>query len=791
MSKAIFCVLLLNIIIQLEAENVKINELFYDPIGADSDYEWIEFYNPTSQTINLENWQLESAGTSFESIFTFSQIEIEPQAYLLIGEALVPNCHIYTTLSFQNGGSATDGVRIISPSGYTDTILYDAPNSNNLPSDQNNPGIYFSPDVSDGNSLARYQDGVDSDNCAEDWFESAQPTPNAANFYPIDLEMAAIEIYQDGDIHYLSTQISNLSTQTVDNCEAELQIWLDSSELTSLDLPAIEAESQLDFQLELGQFSEGYYLIDAMVNFKYDSNIENNSVTSGFLVGDSPIIINEVLYKDSDSTTEWIEIFNRGASAYLVDNFMIVDAAGGEIPLAGEIAAGGFLVFCQGGNSFSSTYPQVDPQYFSEAASWTVLNNGTESLSLCDVYGTVFDFLAYEGYDCPVDYSIELNNPYHSTTAEWLISTAEQGATPTVANSVLLLEYDLGLQVVDYQFNETEFSHLLKIENLGLHHISEAEFSCWYAEEKIVQESVTVADSLLLEFTSSIPPDGYYQIKYQIDAEADMNSNNNSAYRFYNSNSLPFVINEIMYDPIEAEPEWLEIKFNQQEAHLEQLMVVVREDTVLVEVEPTEYLLIVPNSADSLFLAEKYDLDLPITVGLPSLVNSTSELSLFDNSGNIIEIFSYFSEWNQASKGSSIERVNPLLPAQTRNWAVSVAGSTPGRENSIYTPTPPNQKKLEISPNPFSPRQGEHTIISFNLPDIISLCTLRLYDLKGRLQRKIVDQQFYASSNQLVFDGKKDNGKILPSGIYIVLLEAVTENDKKVIRLQDTLVIAQ
>ncbi|MFO7896042.1 MAG: hypothetical protein R6U84_03840, partial [Candidatus Cloacimonadales bacterium] len=551
------------------------------------------------------------------------------------------------------------------------------------------------------------------------------------------------------------------------------------------------ANSGYDFQYELGEFLEGYYSVEVEVNYIYDNNLENNIVTSGFLVGDSPIIINEVLYKDSATSTEWIEIFNRSESAYHVDNFVIIDAAGGEIPLAGEIASQGFRVFCQDGNNFASTYPEVDFQFFTETEGWTILNNGSETLLLQDQFGAVFDSLAYEDNSCPVDYSIELDNPYNASAATWQISTDQRGATPAAANSVLLLEYDLSLQVLDFQFDATALYHYLKIENLGLHHVSELDFSCWYDQELIFSESLELSDSLLIEFDTSIPTEGYYQIRYQIEAAADLNAENDSCYRFYNRNSLPFVINEIMYDPDVDEPEWLEIKFNVAKEHLEQLQVTVREDTILIPNMPAEYLLITASSEDSLFLAENHGSDFPIALGLPNLVNSSAEISLGDDSGNIIESFTYSCDWNQSSKGSSIERVNPLLPAHARNWALSVAGSTPGRENSIFTPSIPSQKKLKISPNPFAPRGGEHTIISFNLPDIISLCTIRVYDLKGRLQRKIVDQQFYASSNQLIFDGKKDNGKILPGGIYIVLLEAVTDNDKKVIRLQDTVVIAQ
>jgi len=48
--------------------------------------------------------------------------------------------------------------------------------------------------------------------------------------------------------------------------------------------------------------------------------------------------------------------------------------------------------------------------------------------------------------------------------------------------------------------------------------------------------------------------------KYEIISIEDLNEDNNIDFSFYNNNALPFVINEIMYNPNEEEPEWLELK---------------------------------------------------------------------------------------------------------------------------------------------------------------------------------------------------------------------------------------
>ena len=55
----------------------------------------------------------------------------------------------------------------------------------------------------------------------------------------------------------------------------------------------------------------------------------------------------------------------------------------------------------------------------------------------------------------------------------------------------------------------------------------------------------------------------------------------------------------------------------------------------------------------------------------------------------------------------------------------------------------------------------------------------------------MVDQELYASSNEIIYDGKDADGKCLLPGVYVMLLEAVTQNSAKVVRLQDTIVIAK
>jgi len=162
-----------------------------------------------------------------------------------------------------------------------------------------------------------------------------------------------------------------------------------------------------------------------------------------------------------------------------------------------------------------------------------------------------------------------------------------------------------------------------------------------------------------------------------------------------------------------------------------------------------------------------------------------------DNYGNIIEEFTYMPYWNDQLDGVSIERVHPEISASEQNWGPSVSNCTPGAANSIYVQILPTDMKLNVSPNPFSPYKEERTIFSFSLPEVISTVTLRIFDLKGRLIRKLVDQQNQAANGNIIWDGKNDNGKINPIGVYIVLMQATARGSEKIYTQKCTVVIGK
>ncbi len=138
-----------------------------------------------------------------------------------------------------------------------------------------------------------------------------------------------------------------------------------------------------------------------------------------------------------------------------------------------------------------------------------------------------------------------------------------------------------------------------------------------------------------------------------------------------------------------------------------------------------------------------------------------------------------------------MERINPTISSSEANWGPCLETSTPGRRNSLFIETIPKQAKLTIHPNPFSPYRNEVSILSYQLPDAISSATIRIFDLKGREIRKLVNQDLVSAEGSIIWDGKDNHQKNVPVGIYIIKMEATARFTEKVYSQTKTVVVGK
>jgi len=287
----------------------------------------------------------------------------------------------------------------------------------------------------------------------------------------------------------------------------------------------------------------------------------------------------------------------------------------------------------------------------------------------------------------------------------------------------------------------------------------------------------------------------------------------NSVMNIQPGNPMSIVINEIMYAPLTGYSEYVEI-FN---ASLDSINIAgwkitegggksftLRRNAFYLR--PGEFFLLVSDS--SIFQLFDYLREPEFTKFIKienssdlSLSNSGDVLILKDIFGNTIDSVSYNPKWHNPeiddSKGRSLERINPSLNSNDgRNWSTSVnsLGGTPLKQNSIFTRKLPSQSKIEILPNPFSPDNDgfeDYTIISYELPLETSQIRIRIFDSRGRLVRTLADNEPSSSKGSIIFDGLDDNKQPLRIGIYIVLIEAVNQQNGVVEQIKKPVVVAK
>ncbi len=295
-----------------------------------------------------------------------------------------------------------------------------------------------------------------------------------------------------------------------------------------------------------------------------------------------------------------------------------------------------------------------------------------------------------------------------------------------------------------------------------------------------------------------------------LDCEFSSPTRQNSFGFIIPGNRSDLLINEIMFDPLTSSCEWVEL-YNNSGKYLNlngwKLSAGAENLNIFSDcrfyLQPGAYLIIAEDSTlynRFGFLQNTDDSSKRVLFnsGL-TLTNTGTILKISDVLNNIIDSLVYSDKWHNnnlaSTKGYSLERINTSMPSTLpSNWSSSAdpLGGTPGKKNSIYTSNN-NVASLSISPNPFSPDGDgweDFTIIKYKLKANSAQVRVKIFDVKGRGVRTLLNNQLSGSEAQIIFDGKDDSGEKLRVGIYVALLEAIDDRGGTIEQLKATFVVA-
>jgi hypothetical protein len=454
-----------------------LNEVLYDPAGADEGHEFVELWNPDSTALPLDGLAIEAGDGarpgSWDVIWRGAVgAAAPPRSPLLVdGDALLG--------ALQNG---PDAVRLTRNGVVLDLLGYGELSAAALY--EGSPA----PDADSGQSLARLHDGVDTQDNAADWAAEGEPTPGLANHpdYRLRLSrsglLASPEVAWPGDPVAIRACARNEGLLAVDAARWELVAeWTRDASPGGLGAGSASADSSVAWApVDSGVAWAAAASHDGITVDSGDSAVVSLAVTAPAPgvwrlrarivcrvdLADSPqaglrpdtlevmvrsvagpAVVNEFAFRDAGAG-EWIEIWFRDP----VDDvgaFSIADATAAPRPidrgaLPRAAPAGALLVVAQDPALVRARFGLPDSIVLGVAGGWPSLNDTGGDDGIADRVrivgkdGVPCDAAPYRGAASARGGSLErLSADFASSAAgTWAETIDPKGGTPGRENSM-------------------------------------------------------------------------------------------------------------------------------------------------------------------------------------------------------------------------------------------------------------------------------------------------------------------------------------------------------------------
>ncbi len=817
-------------------QSLIINEIMYRPTAEQA--EWFELYNPGTESIDLQQWRFADARTNNRILLTDTTCILPPRGFLIIAEdssvvADFPDFEF--TVCVPRGG-------FVSLNNNGDSIfLFDLIGTL---IDQVDYKSGWGSEI--GVSLERKFWNQNA-NQPGNWGLSknaAGATPGsrnsiAAKDYDLSLQIALTLIGQDSLL--IEATVSNQGLLPVadfginfyldDNRDAQSQAteWVAGAEFHQRPLLPLDSTQLVQ---KIAPQRQGLNQLISHLILPADEDTTNNKIISQMFIPfrGQQLVINEIMFQPPLNGCEWIELFYPGGEAIDLSGWQFSDANRSARHLISHqplwLQPGQYLLIAQ---SADLGYPIPDSvsARLIVPASWPSLNNSADQVLLYDPSGHTIDSMAYVLRWCPQAgislERIDFEQPSDDST-NWSPAIDSSGATPLWLNSLSPMDYDLAVTKCYFQPSAPKSNEpmtiSIKIENVGrfahrdgFQLVCQADFNhdqLFTPDEQIGSpfswnQILSRGDSIIVSMPIPTPPAGRYRLRAEVQTLVDWKLHNNV---FVTTLSIGFaaqslVINEIMYHTTTDRGEWVEL-YNPQSISVDidhwQFSDADSNRKILLT---NQSLAIPPNSflvlAEDSTVANWYPLDSSfwlIIANWPGFNNEQDAIYIFDSNHNLIDAVDFRQAWG-GDVNISLERINPLGASNdSYNWSssVSLQGGTPGQRNSIWAEVLPEGAQLDISPNPFSP-DGDGTdevvLISYQLPFNLARVQVKIFDVRGRLVRFLVNNRPIGMSGSFLWDGRNDEGYICPLGIYIVYMEALQLELGKKVAFKKSVVLAK
>lgn len=792
----------------LEPYDVVINEIMADPspVVQLPEVEFLEIYNRTNASIDLNNWTLE-IGTSIK---TFPSKIIPPEGYLILCHqnniALMSDygdCIGFSSFSLTNSAQTinlfeSSGMLMHSVS-YTDK-WYQDPNKDEggWTLEQINPSDFCSEQENWRASEDVRGGSPGSENSV---YNSTLISPEVRKLEIADNPLLLLTFNQQMQLEDILNK--NAYSVSPGIGQPNQVIVYDTSRsvyLSFSDPFEIGIEYKLLINQPMRNCAGQELSIPVEIPFMLNKFAE---------AGD--VVINEIMADPEPAVSlppfEYLELLNTSNAPISLSNWTLNFGSTSKMLEDLVIQPQGFVLLC---SEEASTYLSEFGQTYA-VPSFSLTNAGNQ-LVLRNMIGSIIHQVEYsdswygdadkadggwslEAID-PLDYCMEQGN--------WSASISAMGGTPGAVNSIngtATQTEDLNIHRIEI-LNENNirvtFTHKMDSSTLGnpANYLISEDFGnplqCIIEGPKYNSVQLVLSQSLIK---------GIVYILYTQPGLLECNGGSADllASRFAIPDQVDMgdiVFNEILFDAAIDNGEFIElvnvsdkiletsvlsisrIKINQYDTtwytgelggHL-----LFPDDYVAFAKSPSQVLKVYFSESPEKIIMNTDLPDLPGTEGIVLLHLSSSKDSIIDKM-EYSEAMHY--SLLNTTKGVSLEKINLEGGNQASNWhsaASSVNYGTPSYQNSQFQEAGQASSNFELSPEVFSPdNDGFDDLLQINykMEDAGYSLNLIVYDSRGRKVKQLTHNELLGSSGSFYWNGETEDFQKASVGIYILLFE--------------------
>ncbi|MCC5917838.1 MAG: lamin tail domain-containing protein [Cryomorphaceae bacterium] len=520
------------------------------------------------------------------------------------------------------------------------------------------------------------------------------------------------------------------------------------------------------------------------------------------------IIINELMIDPSPAVknlpeTEYIELYNNAQFP--------IHLLGWQLQVNNQVRQLGDYILPP--DTFVVLTREADMQNFSPNIpvlgidiSPTALTNASGEVRLFDPENQLVDFVFYDdSWYRDIDkasggWSLEHISVQKTCRGKvnWKASVDPAGGTPGRSNS--LAEKDVLAQPLSVQYIQVPNDNVIAVhfsEALSGDDLTDPD-NYLVSELDILHVEQPQEASLMFTFNKALDEGRKYQFQFKVLPEDCLGRQLQDTILDFGFPKNPekgeLIINEVLPAPFAGGVSFVEIKnvssyyLQLRDLRLGNYSNSVENDRRVVD----DARILAPGGV--LFFATDVSRVVPfytssnaangVACSMPSTPNESGGIALINSAGEILDSMNYHSGMHSSFlrefRGVSLERISSTMPSMAASTWVSAGETygwgTPGVDNLQSLPQEESSGMFTLAPEVLKPNNSgidDVLEVRFLLPESGCVGDLQIFDINGHQVAKPVQRAFLPSNGALYWDGNRDDGHPLQSGLYIAILEVV------------------